>query len=158
MTYLPLSCLGRTFLKILSRSLCIWSTNSGRNSWSGIAYKLCNWRSYSTGRTRVEQSRSGNTYLIRRRILFLCSIESENPFCSWSDYSRYSRELIVSPCCDNRRKLKSRTTQRKLGKYFWTSSGSVSSRSSDLIYNSFDKLMISWRLLRAFSSIVPMLL
>jgi protein tyrosine/serine phosphatase len=55
-------------------------------------------------------------------------------------------------------RAKSLTTHKKEGNNFYTSSGSQSSRSSDFIYSSLERLMISEILFKALSSIVPILL
>jgi len=112
----------------------------------------------STGLTIVKQSRSVKTCLIMRRILFFCSTLSEAPFCCLNAFSMYCLEVIWNPFSSISLRVKSRTTQRKDGKYFEISSGSEFSSSSDFICSYLERFTISERLLRAFSSIVPMLL
>ena len=85
-------------------------------------------------------------------------MDSVKPLWIAKDYSRYSLELIGSPSKLSNLSEKSRTTQRKVGKYLANSSGSASSNNSLLIYSSLERLMISCRLFSAFSSMVPILL
>lgn len=132
--------------------------NSGLISRSCIDCNYCKCFSASTGLTIVKQSRSPNTYLISLLMRFFCSIESEEPFCIISAFSRYYFGEIAFSKESVSLRAKSLTTHMKEGNNFWTSSGSQSSKTSDFIWSSFDKFMIKDKLFRAFSSIVPILL
>ena len=103
----------------------------------------------------MKQSLSWKTCFISLLILFFYSIPSELPFCWQSAFSKYCLAVMALSYMSISLRLKSRTTHKKEGNNFYNSSGSQSSRSYDLICNSFDKLMIRLRLLRADSSIVP---
>jgi hypothetical protein len=50
-------------------------------------------------------------------ILFLFSMASETPFCSFREFSRYYFELIEFPSMSINCRAKSLRTQRKEGKY-----------------------------------------
>lgn len=75
-----------------------------------------------------------------------------------SAFSRYYFEEIWFPYRSCNLRLKSRTTHKNDGKYFYISSGSQSPSTSDLIYSSLDKLMIKLKEFIAFSSMVFILL
>ena len=55
--------------------------------------------------------------------------------------SKYSLDVSVLPKVSSNLREKSRTTQRKDGKYLETSSGSESATWSDLIWSSFERLI-----------------
>lgn len=157
-TNFPFISFGFTFLKIFSRSSLTYWINSGLISLSCIDCNYCKCFSVSTGLTIVKQSRSPNTYFINLLIRFFYSIESEEPFCIINAFSRYCFGEIAFSNESVSLRAKSLTTHMNEGNNFWTSSGSQSSRTSDFIWSSFDRLMISDKLFSAFSSIVPMLL
>lgn len=58
-----------------------------------------------------------------------------------SAFSKYSLEVMLDPYVSSSFREKSRTTQRKEGKYFAISSGSHSPTTSDLICNSLDRFI-----------------
>ena len=149
----PFRVLGLTLCKTFLLKVWTCSTNSGL-SWSrGMSARLYSWLSLVRGLIIVWQSRSLKKDLSRRRILFFLSIASLKPFYCWSAFSRYSREDIGSWSASTSCKVKSRTTQRRAGKYWAYSSGSVSSLPPPaLIWMFLVRLMTSERSLSFVSS------
>jgi len=125
--FIPFIIFGLTLFKTFLHNCVTYSTKSVLSSSNLILLRFCKPSSLVRGLIMVTQSHSGNIYQITFQILFFWSICSENPFCGFKAFSRYSFDEIFSPSLSTNFKLKSLTTHIKEGKYFESSSGSTSS-------------------------------
>mmetsp|Transcript_14472 Transcript_14472/g.34269 ORF Transcript_14472/g.34269 Transcript_14472/m.34269 type:complete len:250 (-) Transcript_14472:263-1012(-) len=145
--------------RIVLRSRCICSRNSGRSFSDGVSERRWSSDSSVTGRTIVKQSRSGKKCVSILRIRFFASICSVNPGAGCNARSRYSLAVKAWPSGVTSCRVKSRTSQRKVGKYWEKSAPSSSPPCAELrTWMCLVRFTTSERLLRAPSSMEPTLL
>mmetsp|Transcript_5318 Transcript_5318/g.13452 ORF Transcript_5318/g.13452 Transcript_5318/m.13452 type:complete len:263 (+) Transcript_5318:3588-4376(+) len=152
----PFMRLGSHLERMSLRKSPICSWNSGRSFEAGIPSSFCSSDSSVTGRTMVKQSLSGKKWVSMRRILFLASICSVKPGAGWRARSRYSFDVNACPSGVTSWRVKSRTSQRKEGKYWAKSAPSSSPPCAELLtWMCLVRFTTSERLLSAPSSMDP---
>ena len=151
---LPLNIFFLTARSTLERSWDTSSINLGLSSVSANWDISLSLASSSTGLTRVKQSLFLKKLTSSFLMLFFLLTKSELPFCCLRAFYRYSWGDMVLPSASSRRRAKSLSSHRKLGKQFITVDAYFSPPFCSILL----KLMTRLKLCTARSSIFPRLL